>query len=135
MLTLSDLKFGQFLFDLFDKDNFGILTIQEITELINLICGINSESSKKLTSEILRLNLIHTEEYTFNQFFSLIMNQPVLLYPAYKVRDKLRTFTLGAQRWHEIVKIRAKKFGEFAVLDIFGSLRTKPSGCTDRDLR
>lgn len=123
------------MFDFFDTGGTGDLTVIELHELISIVCGPTADSIHHLDLEVKNMDAGNEDDISFDQFFAFVKKAPLILFPAYQVRDKLRRETLGISSWIEIGKKKTAEFGEHSIADILGSLRSKPRCYRTKDLR
>ena len=131
---MSEENFALFVFELFDVEKIGALTVLEITELVAIVSA-NYDCSKHLQMEFKTLRVSPGDCMKFDQFFKLVKKTPLLLFPVYQVRDKLRSVTLGTTKWSQITARKNKTFGDHSVMDILGVMVQKPGCFTEKSMR
>lgn len=127
ILTATDIFLAKFVFELFDVDKSGYLTVIELHELVHILCGVESDSAHYLALELQKENLMEGDYISFATFFTFVNQDPVLLLPVCQARDRLRKETLGTKRWIEITKQKSEDFDDKPLLSILRDLRFKPA--------
>lgn len=116
------LLFLFFIVFIVDISPLGELSALEINELLEIICGHDVKSRKSLQHELKRLDMNHDGSLSFNEFVAIVNQNPLLLYPAYEMRDILRTLTLGNRRWACLARDRTSKHGDKCITIILTTL-------------
>jgi hypothetical protein len=128
LLAATDDNLAKFVFELFDVDKSGYLTVIELLELVKIVCGgFGSTSYQYLNLELKKANFKAGDYITFDIFLSYIEQDPVLLSPVSEARDRLRKETLGTKRWVLISKQKLADFGIKSLPNIISDLRSKPA--------
>jgi hypothetical protein len=128
LLAATDINLAKFVFELFDVEKSGYLTVIELLELVINVCGgIESDSYHNLNLELKKSKFKEGDYVTFDMFLSFVDQDPVLLLPVHEARDKLRKETLGNKRWIQISRQKSEDFGEKPLPSIIRDLRTKPA--------
>ena len=128
LLAATDDNLAKFVFELFDVDKSGYLTVIELLELVKIVCGgFGSTSYQYLNLELKKANFKAGDYITFDIFLSYIEKDTVLLSPVSEARDRLRKETLGTKRWVQISKQKLADFGIKSLPNIISDLRSKPA--------
>lgn len=136
LLAATETNLAKFVFELFDVDRCGYLTVIELRELIKIICGgIESDSYQYLNLELKRSKFKEDDYITFETFFEYVVQDPVLLLPVWESRDRLRKETLGDKRWLQITQQKSIDFGVKTLPSIIRDLRSKPACYRSKSFR
>jgi hypothetical protein len=67
----------------------------------------------------------HDGLLSFDEFLTVVKQNPLLLSPAFEMRDNLRTATLGTRRWSQLADERTRKYGDKCITIILTTVTNK----------
>ena len=111
-----------FAFQLFDADDSGVMTSEEISFMVTLIWGLHTTSTytkghkrsttthdKHVEDALKLLDADHSGDVTLEEFLLYSKKAPIILFPVFELQMKLRDKTLGAQRWEYFAEYRERR--------------------------
>ena len=124
-----------FAFQLFDADDSGVMTSDEISFMVSLIWGMKTTTTysktyhkktvthdKHVEDALKLLDKDHSGDVSLEEFLLYSKQAPIILMPVFEVQTILRDVTLGRARWEFLSEWREtrtrKKKGPFAEVDI-----------------
>jgi len=128
--TLSD-----FAFSLYDEDDGGFLDLAEIQELVNEVFGSAQEGSARVQKVLGILDADGDGVVTKEEFIHFQESCPVLLFPAFRMQQRMREKVLGIDFWEkESVKRWSLTGGRnLSIFEILQAMdRVKVAGTLDK---
>ena len=108
-----------FAFQLFDADDSGVMTSEEISFMVTLIWGLHTTTTytkghkrtttthdKHVEDALKLLDADHSGDVTLEEFLLYAKKAPIILFPIFELQMKLRDKTLGRKRWEYFSQYR-----------------------------
>eukprot|EP01041_Mallomonas_annulata_P010410 gene10410-21713_t len=114
---------ANFTFDIFDTDDSGSLTRDEILEMISYVYGTH-DLSKSVLKIIHDIDTSKDGRISKYEFVNAAKKYPALLFPAFEMQDVLRSRIMGDSFWEYKLQHSAQIFARKEVQELF-SARTK----------
>jgi len=96
----------RFAFELYDGDNSGALEMNEVEVLIKDVYGGSLENNPRIERIIELLDSDGDGSVTYSEFKKFNQQYPILLFPAYRMQEKLRAKILGRKYWEKQENLR-----------------------------
>jgi Ca2+-binding EF-hand superfamily protein len=116
--TLNKDSLARFAFEIFDVDNSGVLTKEDIQEVIDIIWGYQKNERLNNVTKLFSDN--KTGEIKADEFVEMSKHFPMLLLPIFEVQNKLQGSGLVRFMWSKLTKQRQNNFGNQTVFEILG---------------
>ncbi len=113
MYTRKDIL--KFVFDVFDKDGSGTIDEKEFIQLCNTVNNAAPLFPGNFAEAIAQFDTNDDGLIDFNEFMELDKRYPLVLFPAFRLQDRMMKKTLGEREWvrvHENIN-REKKIREY----------------------
>ena len=95
-------------------------------EVVDIVCGEELRCSEYLKIEFRRTDRDRDLVVSLKEFILLAKQLPLVLSPAFEMRDILRKATLGLKRWGQIAVFRNKYYRDLPIEDVISRLNVKP---------
>ena len=102
MYTKEDIL--KFCFDLFDVDGSNTIDEKEFVELVKCVNNASPMFPGNFGTAIQMFDVNDDGLIDFNEFIEIDRRFPLVLYPAFKLQDKMQRLTLGEKEWNSINK-------------------------------
>jgi hypothetical protein len=132
MYTRKDIL--KFVFDVFDKDGSGTIDEKEFIHLCNTVNNAAPLFPGNFAEAISQFDTNDDGLIDFNEFMELDKRYPLVLFPAFRLQDRMMKKTLGEKAWvkvHEGIN-RQRKIQEY--MDAHGGQKP-PDGFTMRMMK
>ena len=100
MYTKEDIL--KFCFDLFDVDGSNTIDEKEFVELVKCVNNASPMFPGNFGTAIQMFDVNDDGLIDFNEFVEIDRRFPLVLYPAFKLQDKMQRLTLGEKEWKSI---------------------------------
>ena len=100
MYTKEDIL--KFCFDLFDVDGSNTIDEKEFVELVKCVNNASPMFPGNFGQAITMFDVNDDGLIDFNEFVEIDKRFPLVLYPAFKLQDKMQRLTLGEKEWRSI---------------------------------
>ena len=100
---------AQFVFDIFDIDDSGNLNEKEFIELCKAVNRGKPVFPGNFNTAIREFDVNDDGLIDFEEFRQLHIRYPMLLYPAFRLQDKMQEMTLGSATWQNIMEQNARQ--------------------------
>lgn len=98
----------RFCFETFDKDGSGSIDEQEFIELTKTINNMNPTFPGNFQRALQEFDRNDDGLIDFEEFIELNRRYPLILFPAFRLQDRMQKGTLGEWRWSSIMKQQQK---------------------------
>ena len=111
-----------FAFQLFDADDSGVMTSQEVSFMVSMIWGMHTTVTyskghkrtetthdKHVEDALKLLDADHSGDVTLEEFLVYVKKAPIVLFPIFELQMKLRDKTLGRSRWEYFAEYRERR--------------------------
>ena len=105
----------------------GELSALELQEVVQICCGNDPNTMERMKKEFTRMDKNNDGIVSLDEFKCLVRACPILLFPAFEMRDILRNTTLGSAKWKQVAKLRNDKFKDKSMDEILECLTVKPT--------
>jgi len=126
MYTRKDIL--KFVFDCFDKDGSGTIDEKEFIHLCNTVNNAAPLFPGNFAEAISQFDTNDDGLIDFNEFMELDKRYPLVLFPAFRLQDRMMKKTLGEREWvkvHEFIN-KQNKIKEY--MDAHGGQKPPDSG-------
>ena len=96
----------RFAFELYDGDDSGVLEMNEIELLIKDVYGGKLDNNPRIERILTLLDADGDGEVTYSEFKGFNSQYPILLFPAYRMQEILRSKILGRRYWERQESLR-----------------------------
>lgn len=100
MYTKEDIL--KFCFDLFDVDGSGTIDEKEFVELVKCVNNASPMFPGNFGTAIQMFDVNDDGLIDFNEFVDIDRRFPLVLFPAFRLQDRMQKMTLGAAEWRSI---------------------------------
>jgi Ca2+-binding EF-hand superfamily protein len=98
-----------FVFDTFDLDHSGEMNDKEFVQLVSAVNDANPMFGGNFANALSEFDTDGDGMINMLEFQALNQRFPMILFPAFRMQDRMQKLTLGEQRWTEIWRLMHKK--------------------------
>jgi Ca2+-binding EF-hand superfamily protein len=98
----------KFCFDTFDADGGGTIDEEEFEELAKTVAGKDPTFHGNFQRALEEFDTDGDGLIDMDEFAQINQRYPLVLFPMFNLQDKMQRCTLGARRWHQIMKEQYK---------------------------
>ena len=125
-LSSDDRGLPQFAFHLFDTENDGQLTANTILKMMENLCSSEIFNNDHFRKQLMDIDHHNNGFISMDNFRALVDAHPIIMTPAYSMREKLRINTLTRKRWNELSMLRRRIHNDLSSEDIIEAMKKKP---------
>ena len=120
--TLERKSLIKFSFDLYDRDGSGSIEMAEMRQLVKAVFGSRKldEQTMKVMSSI---DIDNSGTIRFSEFQAMERKHQSLLFPAFRLQEKMQKQALGVAYWKKATKRRQKAIGAKDIIAMHFSMQ------------